>query len=76
MPGSPDEGYEGWQALRTPDRRFIRWDDGQRELYDLAADPWELRNVVTDDAEQAAPAGGPARRAPGGLRGADSGSPG
>jgi arylsulfatase A-like enzyme len=54
MPGTPDEGYVGWQALRTPAWRFIRWRDGKRELYDLATDPWELRDVVADETEQAA----------------------
>ena len=43
MPGSDEVGYVGWSAVRTPDARFIRWDDGKRELYDLVADPWELR---------------------------------
>jgi arylsulfatase A-like enzyme len=44
MPAS--SGYEGWEALRTPERRFIRWDDGHRELYDLVADPWQRRNLA------------------------------
>ena len=44
MPAS--SGYEGWEALRTPERRFIRWEDGHRELYDLEADPWQRRNLV------------------------------
>jgi arylsulfatase A-like enzyme len=53
MPASHDEGYQGWSALRTPDRRFIRWDDGQRELYDLAADPWERRDLLADEPQVA-----------------------
>ncbi len=54
MPGSDEAGYVGWSALRTPEARFIRWDDGKRELYDLVADPWELRNVARTDPARAA----------------------
>jgi arylsulfatase A-like enzyme len=54
MPASHDEGYQGWSALRTPDRRFIRWDDGQRELYDLAADPWERTDLLAAEPAVAA----------------------
>jgi arylsulfatase A-like enzyme len=43
MPGS--SGYKGWEGLRTPEHRFLRWDDGHRELYDLAADPWQRRDL-------------------------------
>jgi len=54
MPRSNDPGYAGWSALRRPDHRFIRWDTGQRELYDLAADPWERENLVASEPEVAA----------------------
>jgi choline-sulfatase len=54
MPGSRGVGYTGWSALRTAAWRLIRWDDGKRELYDLLADPWEQRNVVTAEPERAA----------------------
>lgn len=54
MPGSRGPGYTGWSALRTPDWRLIRWDDGGRELYDLLADPWEQRNVIAAEPAQAA----------------------
>jgi arylsulfatase A-like enzyme len=52
MPAS--SGYEGWEALRTPDRRFIRWEDGHRELYDLEADPWQRRNLAERQPDVAA----------------------
>jgi hypothetical protein len=26
----------------------VRWHDGERELYDLASDPWELQNLAED----------------------------
>jgi arylsulfatase A-like enzyme len=54
MPGSDAVGYQGWNALRTPGQRFLRWDDGKRELYDLEADPWELENLVRAEPEVAA----------------------
>jgi N-acetylglucosamine-6-sulfatase len=54
MPQSSRQSYEGWNALRTASHRFIRWDDGKRELYDLAADPWEQRNLVKSESEVAA----------------------
>jgi arylsulfatase A-like enzyme len=54
MPGSGAPGYEGWNALRTADHRFIRWDDGRRELYDLASDPWEAHDLVSEEPARAA----------------------
>ena len=54
MPRSSQNSYEGWNALRTASHRFIRWDDGKRELYDLAADPWEQRNLVKSESDLAA----------------------
>jgi arylsulfatase A-like enzyme len=50
MPRGVASGYPGWDALRTPRWRFIRWQTGRRELYDLAADPWELDNLVRKEA--------------------------
>jgi arylsulfatase A-like enzyme len=52
MPAS--SGYVGWSALRTPEWRFVRWDDGRRELYDLVADPWQARNRIRREPEVAA----------------------
>jgi len=53
MPADPDGFYEGWAALRTPGWRYIRWDSGTRELYDVAADPWEMTNLVDEDQARA-----------------------
>lgn len=53
MPADPAGIYAGWAAIRTPAWRFIRWDSGARELYDLAADPWELENLVKDQSQRA-----------------------
>jgi N-acetylglucosamine-6-sulfatase len=37
-----------WVGLRTPRFAFVRDQDGTLELYDLAADPHELRNLATE----------------------------
>ena len=37
---------EGALALRTARYAFVAYDGGQRELYDLTSDPYQLRNMV------------------------------
>jgi N-acetylglucosamine-6-sulfatase len=43
-----------WAGIRTSHHHslgrwhYVEWANGDRELYDLAADPWELVNRVTD----------------------------
>lgn len=47
-------GIPTWASLRTPQRQYIEWfeEDGStvtfREYYDLAADPWQLQNLLAD----------------------------
>ena len=38
-----------WSAVRTTRWLYIEYRGGQRELYDLKRDPWEMRSVVLDD---------------------------
>jgi N-acetylglucosamine-6-sulfatase len=38
----------GYRALRGDDLLYVEYSDGQRELYDLAKDPFELTNIVDD----------------------------
>ena len=45
-PYEPTETYLGWAAIRTPKWRYIKWDSGKKELYNLDDDPWELNNLV------------------------------
>lgn len=42
--------HMGYKAVRTDRFKFIRYEDqdGMDELYDIAADPYELRNVIED----------------------------
>ncbi len=38
--GSPD-----FQAIRTGTHKYVEYDNGERELYDLEADPYELESI-------------------------------
>lgn len=46
---TPDAVPAYW-GLRTERYRYVELATGERELYDLAVDPYELRNVVADPA--------------------------
>jgi arylsulfatase A-like enzyme len=37
----------GWRALRNRDWKYVEWATGDRELYDLVADPSELDNLAS-----------------------------
>jgi N-acetylglucosamine-6-sulfatase len=41
-------GVPAWRGVRTRDAVYVLHDDGTRELYDLAADPSQLRNLAGD----------------------------
>jgi arylsulfatase A-like enzyme len=43
--GEGDAGVPEYHALRTPDRLYVEYATGERELYDLAADPYQLLNL-------------------------------
>jgi arylsulfatase A-like enzyme len=34
-------------AIRTERWKYVEYENGDRELYDLAADPYEMTNVAT-----------------------------
>jgi arylsulfatase A-like enzyme len=47
--GRPDaEKQPSFTLLATSDLRYIEYDNGERELYDVAADPYQLDNLVMD----------------------------
>jgi hypothetical protein len=35
-------------GLRTRDRKYVRWEGGKEEIYDLVADPREQRDLAGD----------------------------
>ncbi len=37
-----------YEALRSKDALYVEYADGERELYDLASDPFQLRNVARE----------------------------
>ena len=49
---SSDEGLTTaiptYHAIRTADWKYIEYDTGETELYDLKSDPYEMHNVVAD----------------------------
>jgi arylsulfatase A-like enzyme len=38
-------GSPAFEAIRTGTHKYVEYNDGQKELYDLEADPYELDNV-------------------------------
>jgi arylsulfatase A-like enzyme len=58
-PGDAAERFagSGWNAIRTARWKYVEWGNGDRELYDLSADPYELGNLLfTGGDTSAAPA--------------------
>jgi N-acetylglucosamine-6-sulfatase len=35
----------GWNMLRTPRWAYVEWDDGEKELYDMYTDPYQLHSL-------------------------------
>jgi arylsulfatase A-like enzyme len=36
-----------WRGVRTKQHTYVRWLNGAEELYDLVADPYQMRNLAT-----------------------------
>ena len=49
MPSVEESGYAAWSALRTRRWHFIRWQNGQRQLFEYIVDPWELRDLAATE---------------------------
>ena len=41
----------GWNMLRTPKYAYVEWNDGEKELYDMHADPYQLRSLHAEQAK-------------------------
>lgn len=56
MCGAPRHAldFRDWRAIRTADRMYAVYEDGSEQLYDLAADPWQLRDRSADWPEERA----------------------
>jgi arylsulfatase A-like enzyme len=46
VPHSALPGVPAFKGLRLRDRVYVEYDTGERELYDLRSDPWELANIA------------------------------
>ncbi|CAN5791002.1 hypothetical protein BH23CHL8_BH23CHL8_09970 [soil metagenome] len=54
MPKPPGAAaYLGWEAIRTRRWRYLRWETGAVQLFDLVRDPWELRDLGQERAAKA-----------------------
>ena len=42
---APPKNYYG---IRLGPYKYIEWPDGEKELYDINKDPYELNNIVRD----------------------------
>ena len=42
---APPKNYYG---IRLGPYKYIEWPDGEKELYDITNDPYELNNIVRD----------------------------
>ena len=49
-PQEEDAAIPHWDGVRVPGFTYVEYERGGRELYDLAADPWQLDNVYGDPA--------------------------
>lgn len=46
---SPKPPVRGYEAIRTADALYVEYSTGDRERYDLTADPWQLESLVGED---------------------------
>jgi arylsulfatase A-like enzyme len=38
----------GWNMLRTRKWAYVEWDEAEKELYDMDADPYQLQSLHAD----------------------------
>lgn len=49
-PFAGDGTVDGWRGVRTEQYMYARFRDRPWVLYDLAKDPWQMKNLAADDA--------------------------
>jgi N-acetylglucosamine-6-sulfatase len=47
--GDEQANLPNYQAVRTETHKYVEYDNGDRELYDLQADPYELESLHESD---------------------------
>jgi N-acetylglucosamine-6-sulfatase len=52
LPPAGSGNPPSYEALRSRDALYVEYADGERELYDLASDPFQLRNVADEVAPE------------------------
>ena len=45
MPKAGPGGAGAFEAVRTETHKYVEYESGERELYDLEADPYELESL-------------------------------
>ncbi len=51
LSGSP---WKEWRAVKTKKYTYIKWIDGKEEFYDDINDPYQMKNLINNEAKQAA----------------------
>ena len=45
---APNKQFEGWRSIRTEERLYVEHGTGERELYDMVNDPYQLKSLQNE----------------------------